>query len=123
LTPLAWEQQFRGMAKLTKLQVAAAIAGIVGASVGALMSASPGGIAAGRDVNIGHIGDVITQILPAQPQTKPKHPLDEKLPGFATGLVVQTNDVTEERSISFISKRLKVQKQNSIFRRATVMRS
>lgn len=25
------------------------------------------------------------------------HPLDEKLPGFASGLMVQTNDITEER--------------------------
>ena len=92
------------MAKLTRLQIAAAIAGIIGTGFGVLnyfkhsdpmIKAGPGAIAAGHDVTIGHLGDVITQVLPTE--TKPKHPLDEKLPGFATGLMIQINDITEER--------------------------
>ena len=51
-------------------------------------------ISSGGNVTIGHIGDIINQ--PPEP-SRSKRPLDEKLPGFASGLMVQTKDITEER--------------------------
>jgi len=42
--------------------------------------AENGSAAVGGNLSIGHLGATITQIMPAQPENKPKHPL-EKLPG------------------------------------------
>jgi hypothetical protein len=49
-------------------------------------------ISAGGNVTIGHIGDVVNT-----PTASLQKPVDEKLPGFASGMMVQTDDVPDVR--------------------------
>ena len=79
---------------------------VVSIGVGVLSYLKPGGLTSiknsptihANDVSIGHVGDIINNIaLPSRDEANKNRPVDEKLPGFGSGLMVKVTDITEER--------------------------